>query len=74
MSKLICQSLGGDIKVNSGFSKGNEISISFRLSDKSEAHSSCTILLGDKFQSINQFFKNNEELQNNLLNQNNILN
>ena len=35
--------------------------ISIRLSDKSEAHSSCTMVLNDRCQSINQFFKNNEK-------------
>ena len=56
ISKLICQSFGGEIKVKP-HKLGTEISISFRLSDKSEAHSSCTMVLNDKCQSINAFFK-----------------
>ena len=31
LSKLICQSFGGDIKVNRELPKGNEMSISFKL-------------------------------------------
>ena len=62
ISKLICQSFGGEIKLNSNLRRGTDISISFKLSDKSEAHSSCTMLVVDKCQSIGQFFRNNEEL------------